>query len=179
MGIKLVPLTSTSQRATEQSVSDFLQGFIGEGAEAFPGDLTAPTPELFTKASQAFEEAFSGNIGDLSNTAIQDLISGKPAFTFDPSATTKMWEETFATPVMQSFRENVLPSVRESFNLPGVTYSRAGAKGVSDATSNFYGQYIAPTLFNALQTGEQRGFESAEQAAARRHGALGIPGRPR
>lgn len=175
MGVRIVPLTSESQRALEAQISKWLGEQIKGGAVTYPGELVADVPELFTKAYEQFEEAFAGELGTMSEAAIRDLISGKPAYTFDPLRTTTQWQETYAGPVMETWKETVLPAVREGFNIPGVAYSRARGREVGRAAGEFYGQYVAPSLFTALQTGEQMGFQSAEAAEARRMPALGLP----
>lgn len=171
---KALPATSASQQALEKSISQYLTGFVGKGAEPYPGQLpgTADVPELFTKAYEQYASQIGR--GDIT-TAMKDLISGKPAYTFDPATTTKAWQETYATPLMQTWEETIMPMVESQYNIPGGFYSTRKGLGVSRAASEFYGGQVAPTLYGSLQAGEQRGFESAEAAAGRRPGALGLP----
>lgn len=170
------PRVLPSQEELIKEVSAFLQKYIGKGAAPYPGQLVAEPPGLFNQAYEQYEKAFAGDLGALSNATIRDLIGGKPAYSFDPEETTSRWQETYAGPVMEMWNQTVLPSIKEGFNIPGVAYSRARGRETGRAASEFYGQYVAPSLFTALQTGEQMGFQSAEAAAGRQPAALGLPG---
>ncbi len=170
-----LPSTSKTQQALEKAISQYLTSFVGKGAEAYPGQLpgTTAVPELFTQAYGQYAGQFGrADIG----TAISDLISGKPAYTFDPGAVAKRWEETYSTPVMQAWKSAVVPILEEQYNIPGGFYSTRKGAGIGRAASEFYGGQVAPTLFSALQQGEQMGAASLESAAGRRQGAIGLPG---
>lgn len=173
--IKSAPTTSKTQRELEKTISSYLSKYVGKGAEAYPGQLpgTADVPELFSQAYDWYAEQMGK--GDIS-TAISDLISGKPAYTFDPTETIKTWEETYASPIMETWKNTVMPALEEQYNVPGGFYSTRKGMGIGRAAGEFYGGQVAPTLYGSLQTGMQRGFESGEAAAARRPGALGLPG---
>ncbi len=170
-----LPTTSASQQDLEKTITEYLKRYVGVGAEPYPGQLpgTAETPELFTRAYEQYASQFGG---EGTTRAISDLIAGKPAYTFDPQATTKAWEETYATPLMQTWQRTVVPMLEQQYNVPGGFYSTRKGLGVGRATSDFYGGQVAPTLYGSLQAGQQRGFESGEAAAARVPGALGLPG---
>lgn len=173
--IKSAATTSKSQQELEKVISGYLSKYVGKGAEAYPGQLpgTADVPELFTQAYERYASQFGG---EGISTAISDLISGKPAYTFDPKDTIKTWEETYASPIMETWKSTVMPALEEQYNVPGGFYSTRKGMGIGRAAGEFYGGQVAPTLYGSLQAGEQRGFESAEAAAARRPGALGLPG---
>ncbi len=170
-----LPSTSATQQQLESAISRFLTGSVGKGAEAYPGQLpgTAAVPELFTQAYGQYASQF-GNVE--TQKAISDLISGKPAYQFDPGATAKAWEETYSTPIMAAWQSAVAPILEEQYNVPGGFYSTRKGLGIGRAASEFYGGQVAPTLFSALQAGEQRGFQSLEAAAGRQPGAIGLPG---
>ncbi len=168
------PRISGGQQELLDSITSWLKPQVGKGAQPYPGQLpgTAAVPELFTKAYEQYASQIGR--GDVTS-AMRDLISGKPAYTFDPAATTKAWQQTYATPMMQTWEQTVMPMVESQYNIPGGFYSTRKGLGVGRAASEFYGGQVAPTLFGALQAGEQRGFESTEAAAGRRPGALGLP----
>jgi len=120
--------------------------------------------------SDAFK-ALSGSMGQY-NSLIKDALvgqaSGAPAYTFDSGRATGDWSKLYAVPVMQTWRETVLPLISESYNaLPGMAYSAARGKGIEGAANQYYTENVAPSLYNWLQTGEQMGFQSAENAASR------------
>lgn len=171
--VKLVSTINEDQRGFLTEMMNYLKSSIGEGAAPYPGSLFPDIPGLFT---EAYEEYEAGRYGDVTRQAVTDLISGKPAYTFDPKATTSRWQETFATPIMETWRETVLPMVHEKFNVPGALYSRTTGKGLMEEAGKFYSGYVAPTLYSSLEAGERMGFESTEAAEARRSGALALPG---
>ncbi len=76
---------------------------------------------------------------------------------------------------MQAYRDTVLPSLRETMNLPGTFFSRGTSDFIADKGSEFFGTSVAPSLFSALQIGEGQGFQSLENAAGRQAGALSLP----
>lgn len=178
MGVRLIPKTSETQRALEKAISGFLLKNVGVGAKRFPGELTADIPELFSRAYDEFADGrFAGDI----SAATRDLIRGEPAYTFEPGSATKRWQETYATPVMRTWTDTALPAILEGMNLPGnlTGFSAAPARAAVKAGGEFFGQQVAPKLFdwvsNWLTTGEKLEAYSKEQAAARRLSATALP----
>ncbi len=174
--IESASTVSPAQQSLIDSASIFLEQNVGVGGQQYPGQLTPNIPDEFYSAYNQYFTQQSGNIGDLSQTAIQDLIAGKPAYSFDPQQTINQWQETYAGPVLENYMKNIAPQIKEGFNLPGVAYSTTQADGVADAYGDFYGQYVAPTLYNSLQQGQQNEFQSLSQAKSLQPGALGLPG---
>lgn len=170
-----VPSLSAEQRALSKVLGPYLTGMVGKPAAAYPGQLpgTADVPELFSQAYDWYADQFGA--GDVSS-AISDLVSGKPAYTFDPKETIKTWEETYASPIMETWKSTIAPILESEYNIPGAFYSTRKGMGIGRAAGEFYGGQVAPTLYSSLQAGEQRGFESTEAAAARQPSALGLPG---
>lgn len=140
--------------------------------EQYDEQMIAGLPDLF---NQSYDQYSQGQYNDLSSSAINDLISGKPAYQFDAGETTKRWKDTYAEPVMNAWKEQVMPGIKESMNMPGSLYSRGTSDYMGQQANDFYGSQVAPTLFSALQTGEQMGFQSGENANAMRAGALNLP----
>ncbi len=165
---------SGEQRDAINVVLEWAQGAFGGRAagEAFPGQLTADTPDLFNQAYEQFaSQPYEGQI----NQATSDLIEGRPAYEFDPVSTINRWRDTFAEPVMQAWRETVAPVIKESLNLPGTLYGRGTSDYLSQRGSDFFSANVAPTLYNSLQTGEALGAQSLENAFARRGAATALP----
>ncbi len=167
-----ISLLTGPQGELSDALNKFLLKNLETRPELFPGRITPEVPDFL---QESFDEFTSNRFGDEINAATSDLISGEAAFEFDPAKTTSEWQKIYATPIMQMYQDVVLPMVRESFNVPGVAFSRERAEGELKATSDFFTQNVQPKLFEALQAGEQRSFESLENAASRRQGALNIP----
>ena len=168
------PTISPEQRAAIQRVMDYAEPAMQgrPSTEGYSGQLVADTPASFTSA---YADYTGGQYSDISNQAMQDLISGKPAYEFDPVKTTSRWKETYAEPVMQAWRDTVAPIVKEGYNAPGTLWSRTSGVGMENAANRFYGSQVAPSLFGSLEAGEARGVASQEAAAARQPGALQLP----
>ena len=168
--------SSASPQETEalQAAIDWAKPYLESttaGAK-YPGELYTDTPELF---NQAYSQYSGGQYNDLNNQVMRDLISGKPAYEFDPAATTARWQETYANPIMDTWRETIAPTLRESMNLPGTYYGRNTSDYLSQQAGEFYGGRVAPTLYNTLMAGEALGAQSAENARAGQFNALSLP----
>ncbi|MHA1759115.1 MAG: hypothetical protein ACTSXA_00700 [Candidatus Heimdallarchaeota archaeon] len=140
--------------------------------ESYVKDLVADTPELLL---QAYEDYTAKPYEAFQTSAIKDFMTGTPAYSFDESGATKRWQEGFATPVMETWKETVLPMLKESFNAPGTVFSRGINDYMAKKTSDFYGGQVAPKLFDFLNLSEQMSAQSAENAANRRFSALNMP----
>ncbi len=167
-----ISLLTNAQGKLSDALNEFLLKNLEVRPEKFPGRITPEVPDFL---QESFDDFTSGRFTDEINVATSDLISGEPAFEFDPARTTSEWQEIYATPIMQMYQSVVLPMVSESFNIPGVAFSRTRAEGERKAVSDFFAQNVQPKLFDALQRGERMGFESQEAAAARRQEATGLP----
>jgi len=76
-----------------------------------------------------------------------------------PEAISKSWSEMYAKPVMQMWRETVVPMIEEQFNLPGAFYSTDKSKGVQRESESFLSGTVAPTLFEALENMRNRNIQ--------------------
>ncbi len=179
---KTKTITTSSLSPAARDVNKALGAFFEQFAQGLPfgGQLTADFPDLF---SRAFEQ-ISGRLGEsteLATSALTKQAQGIPAFAFDEGVTNRRFQENFATPLLETYRRDVLPLVEEQFaGIPGGFQSRDRARGVTNELNRFVRQTIEPRLFETFQAGEQRAFESGEAAAARVPGAvsqlLGLPG---
>lgn len=175
---KSVSSLSKGAKNVNETLARFLKRFAGD--LPFRGQLTADFPELF---DLAFEQ-IAGRLGEsteLATSALTKQAQGIPAFAFDEGATTRRFQENFATPLIEAYKRDVLPLVEEQFaGIPGGFVSRDRARGVTSELNRFVSQTIQPRLFETFQAGEQRAFESGEAAAARVPGAVsqltGLPG---
>lgn len=176
-GSKAESMSVLSPEQREMLQTIFSQ-HLGPGLEA--GATPSQYP-AYTPTAPLLEQAFSqaGSLAGYGQGTIIDALtkqaSGIPAYSFDPAATTKRFEETFASPMMASWRENVMPVVQESYNVPGMAHSTLAGRGVSDAANRFYGESVAPRLFDSLQADWTMGIQSGEAAAGRQlSGALAL-----
>jgi len=173
-GTKTEYTISPEQRKALKAVLSWAEPALEKRAPAQPysGRLVAKTPELFQKSYDRYlNTGFSSIIDD----ATRDLIRGVPAYKFDAGQAARQWSNTYAQPVMNAWKENILPTIKESMNMPGSLYSRGTSDYIAKQASNFYGSQVAPQLYDWLKTGEQMGAQSLENAYARRASATALP----
>lgn len=146
------------------------------------GDTKTKTKTVYTIAPEQREllglivGTLRGKIGtgatDVMPAGVRELwgdwLGGEPSYEFDPAAVESRWKKTYATPVMQTWRDTVLPMLREDIGgIPGALYSRGMADYVTGKAGEFYGGMVAPQLFSALQAGEAMGIEAKERTFGR------------
>ncbi len=178
---KSISSLSPGAQDVNKELADLFKNFLTGGLRSpFSGDLTADFPDLF---GQAFEQ-ISGRLGEstqLATNALRRQASGIPAFAFDEGRTASRFRESFATPLIETYRRDVLPLVEEQFaGIPGGFQSRDRARGVTRELNRFIDTSITPRLYEAYQADESRAFQSGEAAAGRVPGAvsqlIGLPG---
>jgi hypothetical protein len=172
--IQQVPTLSERQRKVEKPLAATIRQGISRGATPYSGQLTAAVPTFARDAFNTLSEQLNSYRSSI-NSALAGQIAGVPAYVFDPAGASRQWQEMYAAPVMETWKQTVLPALQESYNLPGVAYGTMRGRGVEQTANQFYGQQVAPTLFNWLQQGEQMGATSRENAAARQLTAMQMP----
>lgn len=159
---------STEQQAVEKATGKFLAPRVGTGAEPYPGQITADMPGLF---DDAFAELSStiGQYSEIVRNALMKDVEGMPAWSFGFDKLAKEFQSSFATPVMDTWRQTVAPIIKEGYGaIPGGLRSSAMGRGMETAANRFYQQSVQPKYWDAW-TGElDRQYASTEAAAARR-----------
>ncbi len=171
-----IDLLSKEERALRNQVIDYLSGQVGQGAQAYPGQLSAEIPKLLGQAYDWYQSAFGT---PATGQAIESMIKGTPSYVFGPeqrAQTVSDWEKYVKTPMSEAFRDLALPSIREGFNAPGIAYSNVHQRGVLREQGNFLNQSVMPWLAQAMGAGEQREFQAGETAAGRVSQGLQLPG---
>lgn len=168
--VKSSPTLSPEQQQLLKSTTGYLGSLLGQAQALNGGQFFQDMPAELSGVYDTAMKNLSKNFG-ITNQAFLEAAQGKPAYAYDPSATKKDWEENYVTPVMASWRENILPVLKEQFNTPGTFYSTARGRGIENAAGKFYNENVASTLFGALESDKARGFTSGENAAQRQLGA--------
>ena len=170
---KAVSTLNSGQNAISDELSSYLLSKGMGGATPYSGKLIADMPDMFSKAYETLASTMGRDTSILTD-ALRKQISGAPAYQSDFGETSKRWQESFATPAMSTWKQVMAPLVAEQFNAsPGSFYSQDRARGVTKAGSDYFGQYVQPTLFSAYQQDVGLGAASQEAAAARIPGAIG------
>lgn len=150
----------------------YLQGNIEEKATPYDGETFAELDP------QVFENMFSqqGGFNELQgqgNQAMSQQLSGEAAFQYDPQQTTDFWQSNVANPLMNTWQNTVGAELKEGFG-GGDLFNTRATQQVGRQAGEFFGQRVAPTLFNAQMQGQQMGFQSGENAAARQGQAVNM-----
>ena len=173
---KTAPTINQSQQEGLSATIDWAKVALENvpAGQQYQGQLTADTPQFF---EDTYNQYTQNRFGEDSDAATRDLINAVPGYTFDAESEASRWQDTFANPVMNAWRDAVLPTLREEINRagPGSLYSRGTSDYVSIQANRFYGQNVVPTLYSSIQAGQQRAFTSKENALGRQPDALNIP----
>ncbi len=170
--IKVVPTGTASQKEVDPILGSLIKQGLQSGATKISGPLYPEIPELFKSAYSMLASSLGQYNNEKINALMQD-VNAVPAWSWNEGTTQSIWRRTFAEPAMETWKRTVAPLVKEQYAaVPGALYSSGRAKGVSQAASDYYSQYVQPTLWQAHQADIERAYQSAEAAAARRPAAV-------
>lgn len=150
---------SKDQQKVLKQLSELVQKGLSTGATGSGLPSYVETPSILGSLFGTGEDSLV--------SALTRQATGQPAYTPDYGGVVSRFDKTYAQPMMSSWRENVLPMVREAFNIPGMAASSLASRGVTDAANRFYGESVAPRLFEAMQGEWGAGVSSLENAAGR------------
>jgi hypothetical protein len=173
---KIIPTGSPQQQALEGSYGDWLKSFVGSTATAYPGQLMADIPQGFTSAYNTLMSNFGRDSGNINQALMRD-VQGQPAYSSDFGAFKGRFQEEFAAPVMEMWRQTVEPMVRGGYaGIRGGLYSAARGRGIENAANQYYAENVQPEFMGAWREDLNRQFQSGEAAAGRRQGAVASMG---
>lgn len=177
---KHISSLSGAQQGVEKQLGAFLGPRVGEGAEPYPGQITADIPQLFGDAFAGLSSTL-GEYSQVVRDALMKDVEGIPAWSFGFGAIAKEFQQSFATPVMETWRKTVAPIIKEGYSaIPGGLRSSATGRGMETAANRFYQESVQPKYWEAWSGELQRQFASGEAAAGRRAPAAaaltGLPG---
>ena len=164
---------SAEQQDIEKQLGAFLGPRVGTGAEPYPGQITADVPGLFGDAFAGLSETL-GQYSQIVRDALMKDVEGTPAWSFGMGDIAKEFQQSFASPVMETWRKTVAPIIKEGYSaIPGGLRSSAMGRGMETAANRFYQQSVQPKYWEAWSGELQRQFASGEAAAGRRAPAAG------
>jgi hypothetical protein len=149
----------------------FPRGFTLEEF-GFQGPVVPPASELeqraFLEGGQFGTEASPVSVARLD--ALNQQLSGTPAFTFDPAVEAARFQQQVADPELRRLRTETIPQLATQFLPGGQTgaAARAGARAISDATTN-----ISAQRAGFLADRERLAAQLTESALGRQAGAIG------
>jgi len=179
MSVTKASILSAEQQRIEDKLGKYLTSKVGRTATPYAGQLVAEMPSLFRTAYKTLESSL-GQYSDVIRSALLGAVRGEPAWQTDIGSITKQFREQFASPLMETWKSTVAPILQETFaSIPGGFYTAARGRSTEAAANRYFGQYVQPQLWSALENARERMFRSTEAAAARVPGAaaqlLGLP----
>ncbi len=121
--VRTVNTQSRDQRGVSNLYSQYLQGAVGQPGQAYPGPLVTSLSDLTQFSLGSAGEflrslpALEGETGGM----LERALSGDPTSQIDPAMSAEQFQQSVYNPAMTGWREDILPSIRESF-VPGGTF---------------------------------------------------------
>lgn len=163
-----------AQQEMLYAASSQITPMVRAGATATPysGKLTVePNKNVVEMINNYFKNPSLLEEGDMSN--LNNLIEGKPAWSYDAKDWATKWKENYAAPMVNSWNQYVLPGLYETMNIvPGSLADTNVAKTLAGKSNEFYESYVAPTLYTSNLAMEQMAATSAENAKSNQLSAL-------
>jgi hypothetical protein len=149
----------------QQDVSKQLGGIISAGLEGGPLALPSELAQII-EMPELFGEAFEwlGGVFDTVTEPLKDIISGVPAYEYDPQLVEEMFMEQVADPSVEMLMRTAVPAIEEQW--AGNFYTAGHRKAVTEGLTNLSTD-LSRQLFSNQMLGQQMGFQSAEAAAGR------------
>jgi hypothetical protein len=164
------------QRGLLDQLTSLLQGQLGTGVEAYGDTMTAPASELQTKSWSAINnllEQAGGNTG--ADTAINRILSGTTSIPetvtpqkydigeFDKSAIQDWYKNALVQPALQSWQEDVVPAINESFISQNAASSGAAPRAIAESAEDLMSglnSQLANTLYGEKQAYDTRKYDA-------------------
>lgn len=150
-----------------------LQSQVGKGITPYSGEIVAPLnagyqnvqDQLNSYNPQQFQAGQTG--------AINQALSGQPAYNLDPQTTANYFQQGVVDPSMRTYNSTTAPAINQGFAAQGGTFSTARGIAQSRALSDLQ----ATNASNLAQTQYQNqtlNSQLAESAANRQLQGIGI-----
>ena len=97
--------------------------------------------------------------------ALDTLVKGEPAYTYNAKEWADTWAKEYAAPLTNAWSQYTMPAIAESMNVtPGSFFATETANVVGNKANEFFGQYVAPSLFTTRAQMEQLSAQSKDTA---------------
>ena len=184
------PYAGTGVRDLYSQLSEILSGQMGQGITPYGGQIVPGASQLqqqgfglaqglgplATGAGQFFgdvlgqQAAGGGQYQQLAGQGIQDIMQP-----WDPASATQMWETAFKAPAMQTWQQDVIPSIMERYAGQGAADSgamgRTLARSGQELTTGLGGQ-----LAQLLYGGQQAHLGRQQTGVGQAMGMAALPG---
>ncbi len=162
--VKEAPKYSQAEMKLFDEIANKIRGSLDSGATPYTGKRFADQPQEFYDAIDAFK-AFNQSTRGGMMSAIDQIMSGQPSFTYDPTTTADYWQKAYATPALQVWENDIRPTIEEGY--AGNMFNTRARNAVAREKDVFYGSAILPQLYQAQMAERQAGIQSGENAVNR------------
>jgi len=158
------PLLTGGQRGNLDELMKILSEQLGRGVEPYPG-------QMVPGASQLQEQGFSMAGGlpgqfdrfqGMAEGALSDVLTP-----YDPASATEFWEKSYKQPGLETWRQDVIPSIKEHYASRDAADSgamdRAIARSGKDLTSDMSAK-LAELIYGGEQAHKGRQTVGIDQA---------------
>lgn len=123
---------SAAQNRVSRSVAPQIREGVANGVQGYKGDIVAPLdPKLSSLYNSIPTLGQVGQNDGSTNSAIQNLLSGKPAYNLDPQTTTDYFNKSVLTPMMATYNQQIKPQIQQAFAASGRSFSAAKGNALS------------------------------------------------
>lgn len=162
--VKEAPRYSPAEMKLFDEIANKISENLNRGATPYTGKRFADQPQEFYDAIDAFK-AFNQSTRGGMLSAINQIMSGQPSFTYDPTTTADYWQKAYATPALQVWENDIRPTIEEGY--AGNMFNTRARNAVAREKDVFYGSAILPQLYQAQMAERQAGIQSGENAVNR------------
>jgi hypothetical protein len=157
-----LPTMTSEQLALYNKMLTASSADYGTPTPSYPGQSYVPT----TEAEQNYFDYTSGKNPTITQQALLNVLSGKPAYEIDPNATEAYYQKSIYEPTVKTFKDTTLPQLTESFSGPGF-WSSNRADQTTKAISNLNSD-LSKQRSDLYYADEQARRSALESAASRR-----------
>lgn len=156
-------LLTGSQKSLMEKLLAYAGNGVGTGLSPYGGELSAVASPLESQSFDAISSMLSGGgILGQGRDALSGLLSD-----FDPTDASATWQTTVGDPMMDAWRDEILPRIKEEFTALGAGSSGAANRAIAGSGEDLaeaMGQNLARFLFDAGEAHKNRQSAAADEA---------------
>ena len=155
--IETVSTQTPQQQEMMKKFGNFLYEGVGKGATPWTGGFAAPFSEYEEMGLGKLGEYVGGEMGEVGTFGLGQYLESLKGL--DPEYMEGMYREHILPRQQRIFREEVIPTIRESYVGPGTFYGSGRTEREAKAGETF-GEYTGGQMFDYMMKGQEYGRES-------------------
>lgn len=156
-------LLTGSQKSLLEKLLAYAGNGVGTGLSPYGGELSAGASPLEDQGFDAISSMLSGGgVLGQGRDALSGLLSD-----FDPTEASATWRATVGDPMMDAWRDEILPKIKEEFIALGAGSSGAANRAIAGSGEDLaesMGSNLARYLFDAGEAHKNRQTTAADEA---------------